>query len=52
MVNGTEGSLPETGAEANTAVTREQQMKAHPLDDSPGAGGNHHQPQAAESPEV
>lgn len=32
MVNETEGPLPETGAEANRAVTREQQMKAHPLD--------------------
>lgn len=32
VVNETEESLLETGAEANKAVTREQQMKAHPLD--------------------
>lgn len=32
MVNETEELLPETGAAANRAVTKEQQMKNHPLD--------------------
>ena len=31
MANETEGPVAGTGAEANRAVTREQQSKAHPL---------------------